>query len=164
MISYSHRQPGFFLWLTMIVAAVFIFSVTKLMSGEAPPDSRVILRWIPLATAAVLLVIGWLFGSLTVTIDEEKIVAAFGPGWPRKTVRLASCPMALEGGGAEWVQLASKIENPYFGASRGYVDDVIMPSDTRKVINKALDILQDKNKDNKAFLARPWRKYSNINL
>ncbi|MDH3402464.1 MAG: hypothetical protein OES32_16810 [Acidobacteriota bacterium] len=90
MISYSHRQPGFFLWLTMIVAAVFIFSVTKLMSGEAPPDSRVILRWIPLATAAVLLVIGWLFGSLTVTIDEEKIVAAFGPGWPRKTVRLAS--------------------------------------------------------------------------
>ncbi len=39
-----------------------------------------------------------------------------------------------------------------------------MPSDTRKVINKALDILEDKNKDNRAFNARPWRKYSNINL
>ncbi|MFC1913867.1 acyl-CoA carboxylase subunit beta [Chloroflexota bacterium] len=55
-------------------------------------------------------------------------------------------------------------ENPYFGASRGYIDDVIVPSDTRKVINRALDILQDKNKDNRAFKARPWRKYSNINL
>lgn len=55
-------------------------------------------------------------------------------------------------------------ENPYCGAERGYIDDVIMPSDTRKVINKALDILEDKNKDNKAFNARPWRKYSNINL
>ncbi len=55
-------------------------------------------------------------------------------------------------------------ENPYCGAERGYIDDVIMPSDTRKVINRALDILWDKNKDNKAFLARPWRKYSNINL
>jgi acetyl-CoA carboxylase carboxyltransferase component len=55
-------------------------------------------------------------------------------------------------------------ENPYCGAERGYIDDVIMPSDTRKVINRALDILQDKNKDNKAFNARPWRKYSNINL
>ncbi|MFC2001870.1 acyl-CoA carboxylase subunit beta [Chloroflexota bacterium] len=55
-------------------------------------------------------------------------------------------------------------ENPYFGAGRGYIDDVIMPSDTRKVINRSLDILQDKNKDNKAFNARPWRKYSNINL
>jgi acetyl-CoA carboxylase carboxyltransferase component len=55
-------------------------------------------------------------------------------------------------------------ENPYQGAERGYIDDVIMPSDTRKVINRALDILEEKNKDNKAFNARPWRKYSNINL
>ncbi|MFC2047815.1 acyl-CoA carboxylase subunit beta [Chloroflexota bacterium] len=55
-------------------------------------------------------------------------------------------------------------ENPYCGAERGYIDDVIMPSDTRKIINRALDILWDKNKDNKAFNARPWRKYSNINL
>jgi acetyl-CoA carboxylase carboxyltransferase component len=55
-------------------------------------------------------------------------------------------------------------ENPYRSAERGYTDDVIMPSDTRKIINQALDILEDKNKNNKAFLARPWRKYSNINL
>ncbi|MFC2017395.1 acyl-CoA carboxylase subunit beta [Chloroflexota bacterium] len=55
-------------------------------------------------------------------------------------------------------------ENPYRGAERGYIDDIIMPSDTRKVINSALDVLEDKNKDNKAFNARPWRKYSNINL
>jgi acetyl-CoA carboxylase carboxyltransferase component len=55
-------------------------------------------------------------------------------------------------------------ENPYVSAERGYTDDIIMPSDTRKVINQALDFLQNKNKDNKAFLARPWRKYSNINL
>ncbi len=55
-------------------------------------------------------------------------------------------------------------ENPYCAAERGFVDDVIMPSDTRKVINRALDVLRDKNKDNKAFNARSWRKYSNINL
>ena len=55
-------------------------------------------------------------------------------------------------------------ENPYQAAERGYVDDIILPSDTRKIINSALDILEDKNKDNKAFNARPWRKYSNINL
>ena len=55
-------------------------------------------------------------------------------------------------------------ENPYCGAERGYIDDVIMPSDTRKVINRSLDILEDKNKDNRAFNSKPWRKYSNINL
>jgi acetyl-CoA carboxylase carboxyltransferase component len=55
-------------------------------------------------------------------------------------------------------------ENPYVAAERGYIDDIIMPADTRKMINRALDILEDKNKDNKAFNARPWRKFSNINL
>ena len=49
-------------------------------------------------------------------------------------------------------------ENPYMGAERGYIDDVITPSDTRKMINKALDALQNKT------VARPYRKYSNINL
>jgi len=55
-------------------------------------------------------------------------------------------------------------ENPYHGAERGYIDDIIMPRDTRKMINRALDILENKNKDNRAFNARAWRKYSNINL
>ena len=49
-------------------------------------------------------------------------------------------------------------ENPYRHAERGYIDDVIMPCDTRKMINRALDILENKT------VSRPWRKYSNINL
>jgi len=49
-------------------------------------------------------------------------------------------------------------ENPYRGAERGYIDDIIMPHDTRKMINRALDVLENKT------VARPWRKYSNINL
>lgn len=61
-------------------------------------------------------------------------------------------------------QYAQLYENPYCAAERMCVDEIIMPADTRKVINRALDILQDKNKDNRAFNARPWRKYSNINL
>ena len=53
---------------------------------------------------------------------------------------------------------------PYVAADRSCVDEIIMPHDTRKMINRVLDILEDKNKNNKAFKARQWRKYSNINL
>ncbi len=49
-------------------------------------------------------------------------------------------------------------ENPYCAAERGFVDGVIMPSETRKYINMSLDILENKED------IRPWRKYSNINL
>ena len=52
-------------------------------------------------------------------------------------------------------------ENPYRGAERGYIDDIIMPSETRKYINRALDSLENKSWHT---VARPWRKYSNINL
>ncbi|MBM3166976.1 MAG: acyl-CoA carboxylase subunit beta [Chloroflexi bacterium] len=49
-------------------------------------------------------------------------------------------------------------ENPYRAAERGCVDEIILPRDTRKVINAALDMLQTKT------ISRPKRKYSNINL
>jgi acetyl-CoA carboxylase carboxyltransferase component len=51
-----------------------------------------------------------------------------------------------------------KFEHPYQPAERGYVDDVIMPHDTRKCVCHALELLENKQ------VARPWRKYSNINL
>jgi acetyl-CoA carboxylase carboxyltransferase component len=60
---------------------------------------------------------------------------------------------------AERIKLYSDLyENPYRGAERNYLDDVIMPRDTRKYINRCLDVLENKSE------SRPWRKYSNINL
>jgi len=55
-------------------------------------------------------------------------------------------------------QYQKEYENPYEGAKRGYIDDVIMPRDTRKFINRSLDMLENKT------VVRPDRKYSNINL
>jgi methylmalonyl-CoA decarboxylase subunit alpha len=52
----------------------------------------------------------------------------------------------------------TKYEHPYQPAERGYTDDVIMPHDTRKYVCRALEVLENKQ------IARPWRKYSNINL
>jgi len=49
-------------------------------------------------------------------------------------------------------------EHPYCAAERGFVDGIIMPSETRRYINLSLDILENKED------VRPWRKYSNINL
>jgi acetyl-CoA carboxylase carboxyltransferase component len=55
-------------------------------------------------------------------------------------------------------QYREMFENPYCAAERGYIDDIFMPSETRKYINRALDLLENKS------VVRPWRKYSNINL
>jgi acetyl-CoA carboxylase carboxyltransferase component len=48
--------------------------------------------------------------------------------------------------------------NPYIAASRGYVDDVIFPSETREKLVKSLNILITKKE------ARPYKKHGNIPL
>ena len=51
-----------------------------------------------------------------------------------------------------------KVSNPYLAAERGYIDDVIVPSQTRARIIKALGLLQNKRDTN------PMKKHGNIPL
>ena len=51
-----------------------------------------------------------------------------------------------------------KFANPFIAGRRGFIDDVIMPRETRKRICRSLAMLRDKK------LANPWRKHGNIPL
>ena len=51
-----------------------------------------------------------------------------------------------------------KFANPFIAGHRGYIDDVIMPHETRKRICRSLAMLKDKQLEN------PWRKHGNIPL
>jgi len=52
----------------------------------------------------------------------------------------------------------SKFANPFVAGRRGYIDDVIMPHETRKRVARSLTMLKDKKIEN------PWRKHGNIPL
>jgi len=49
-----------------------------------------------------------------------------------------------------------KFANPFIAGHRGYIDDVILPRDTRTRICRSLAMLRDKKLEN------PWRKHGNI--
>ncbi len=51
-----------------------------------------------------------------------------------------------------------KFANPFVAASRGFIDDIILPRDTRRRICRALQMLRGKN------LANPPKKHDNIPL
>ncbi len=51
-----------------------------------------------------------------------------------------------------------KFANPYVAAARGYIDDVIDPRETRPMLIKALNMLQNKRDIN------PPKKHGNIPL
>ncbi|WP_363086431.1 acyl-CoA carboxylase subunit beta [Porticoccus sp.] len=51
-----------------------------------------------------------------------------------------------------------KFANPFIAGKRGFIDDVILPSLTRKRVARSLSMLRDKQLEN------PWRKHGNIPL
>jgi acetyl-CoA/propionyl-CoA carboxylase len=55
-------------------------------------------------------------------------------------------------------EFAEKFENPYVAASHGTVDNVIDPAETRPMLIKALEMLENKREK------RLPRKHGNINL
>ena len=48
--------------------------------------------------------------------------------------------------------------NPYVAASRGYIDEVILPSNTRLKVANGFKLLRNKKLEN------PWKKHDNIPL
>jgi len=55
-------------------------------------------------------------------------------------------------------EYTSRFANPFIAGSRGFIDDVIMPHNTRTRICRSLAMLSDKKLEN------PWRKHGNIPL
>ena len=51
-----------------------------------------------------------------------------------------------------------KFANPFVAGRRGYIDDVILPRDTRERVCRSLKMLRGKRLEN------PWRKHGNIPL
>ena len=51
-----------------------------------------------------------------------------------------------------------KFSTPFVAASRGFIDDVIRPQNTRWRISRALSLLKNKK------VERPWRKHDNLPL
>ncbi|HRG66657.1 MAG TPA: carboxyl transferase domain-containing protein, partial [Saprospiraceae bacterium] len=51
-----------------------------------------------------------------------------------------------------------KFANPYRAAGRGFVDEVIAPSETRKKLIRAFEMLANKK------VVRPFKKHGNIPL
>ena len=59
---------------------------------------------------------------------------------------------------AREAEYKARFANPYVASTRGYIDDVILPSETRRRICRSLVMLRAKKLEN------PWRKHGNIPL
>ena len=113
------------------------------------------------------------YGGAYVVMNSKSIGADLAFAWPsaevavmgpqgavniifRKEIETAAEPEARR---AELIEeYTERFANPYNAAERGYVDDVIDPRDTRRVLVRSLDMLRTKREQ------LPQRKHGNVPL
>jgi len=113
------------------------------------------------------------YGGAYVVMNSKSIGADLAYAWPsaelavmgpqgaveivyRRELTEAADPVARR---AELVEeYTERYATPYIAAERGYVDDVISPADTRKVLSRALALLASKREE------LPRRKHGNVPL
>jgi acetyl-CoA carboxylase carboxyltransferase component len=113
------------------------------------------------------------YGGAYVVMDSKSIGSDLCFAWPtaelavmgpqgavgivyKRELDAASDPAARR---AELVEeYTERYANPYIAAERGYVDDVIDPADTRKMLTRGLSLLRTKRED------LPKRKHGNVPL
>jgi len=113
------------------------------------------------------------YGGAYVVMNSKSIGADLAFAWPsaelavmgpqgavdivyRRELAASADPVARR---AELVEeYIETFANPYLAAERGYIDDVIDPADTRKVLCRSLELLRTKQED------LPKRKHGNVPL
>jgi acetyl-CoA carboxylase carboxyltransferase component len=113
------------------------------------------------------------YGGAYVVMNSKSIGADLAFAWPSAELAVMGASGAVEivyrreladaadpaARRAELVdEYTERYANPYLAAERGYVDDVIDPAETRRVLARSLDILSSKRED------LPKRKHGNVPL
>src|SRR6201982_214858 len=106
-------------------------------------------------------------------MNSKQMPAAYNVAWPTAEVAvmgpegavniiyrrdIASSPTPDERRAKLMADYKARFANPYSAADRGYIDDVIVPHQTRPKLIRALHTLQTKRVD------QPKRKHGNIPL
>ncbi len=84
MERYRHRQVGWVLIATIDALIVVFFILHFALVHYNVPQS-----WSPLVIIAILAIALLLFGTLTISIDDEELRFHFGPGIVRRRIPLA---------------------------------------------------------------------------
>jgi propionyl-CoA carboxylase beta chain len=113
------------------------------------------------------------YGGAYVVMNSKGIGADLAFAWPSAEVAVMGAPGAVNLIHRKEIQSADDVEakraeliaeyeerfaNPYVAAERGYVDDVIDPRETRKVLSRSLSMLRTKRE------VMPSRKHGNVPL
>ncbi len=159
--------------VTLVDTPGFLPGTEQEHAGIIRHGAKLIFAYAEATVPKITLILRKAYGGAYIVMGSKHLAGDVNLAWPnaeiavmgpesavntvfRKELAAAADPESHQ---AELIQhYRENLANPFVAASRGYLDDVIDPAESRARINTALDFLRDKRQ------TTPKRKHGNIPL
>jgi propionyl-CoA carboxylase beta chain len=155
--------------LTFVDVPGFLPGTAQEYGGIIKHGSKLLFAFAEATVPKVTVITRKAYGGAYDVMSSKHLRGDVNYAWPTAEIAVMGPKGAVEiifraeAGDAERIEARTeeyrtKFANPFVAASRGFLDDVIMPNCTRRRICRALDMLRNKRREN------PWKKHDNIPL
>jgi len=155
--------------LTFVDVPGFLPGVSQEHNGIIKHGSKLIFAYGEATVPKITVITRKAYGGAYAVMSSKHLRADVNFAWPSAEIAVMGPKGAVEIifrqdlGDPEKIEARTedyrqKFANPFIAGNRGFVDDVIMPHNTRQRICRSLAMLRDKQTET------PWRKHSNIPL
>jgi len=155
--------------VTFVDVPGFLPGTRQEMGGLIKHGAKLLFAYGEATVPKVTLITRKAYGGAYVVMSSKHLRGDINYAWPSAEIAVMGAKGAVEIifradiGDAQKIaartrEYSERFANPFVAASRGYVDDVIMPRETRKRIIRALMTLKNKKLEN------PAKKHDNLPL
>jgi propionyl-CoA carboxylase beta chain len=150
--------------ITFVDVPGFLPGVNQEHNGIIKHGSKLLYAYAEATVPKLTVITRKAYGGAYCVMSSKHLRGDINYAWPSAEVAVMGAKGAVEiifrGEGSEdkVAEYQAKFANPFTAASRGFIDDIISPAETRFRLIRALKSLSTKQLDN------PWKKHDNIPL
>jgi len=155
--------------LTLVDVPGFMPGTAQEYGGIIKNGAKLLYAYAECTVPKVTLITRKAYGGAYDVMASKHLRGDVNLAWPSAEIAVMGAKGAVEiifrkdigdaeGIAARTAEYQDKFANPFIAASRGYIDDVILPRETRARVCRSFAMLRDKKLEN------PWRKHGNIPL
>ncbi|MCI0466559.1 MAG: acyl-CoA carboxylase subunit beta [Beijerinckiaceae bacterium] len=155
--------------VTFVDVPGFLPGLAQEYGGLIKHGAKLLFAYGEATVPKVTVIIRKAFGGAYDVMASKHLRADVNFAWPGAQIAVMGAKGAVEivfraeAGNAEKIaqrtrEYEEQFLSPFAAAERGYIDDIILPRETRRRIARALLMLRDKRTEN------PWKKHGNIPL
>ncbi|MBL4811224.1 MAG: acyl-CoA carboxylase subunit beta [Rhodobacteraceae bacterium] len=155
--------------LTLVDVPGFLPGTAQEYGGVIKHGAKLLFAYGEATVPKVTVITRKAYGGAYDVMSSKHLRGDFNYAWPTAEIAVMGAKGATEiihrselGNPEKIAELTKDYEdrfaNPFIAAERGFIDDVIMPSATRKRVCRAFASLRGKSQEN------PWKKHDNIPL